>query len=92
MAGAFINSSARASATLAELAHLDQREMMMALDIPVLSFICGQDGFVAPDISRWVAENHPRATGVEFPESGHAPFIEEREGYLEALNQFVSGL
>jgi len=92
MAGAFINSSARASATLAELAHLDQREMMMALDIPVLSFICGQDGFVAPDISRWVAENHPRATGVEFPESGHAPFIEERDGYLEALNQFVSGL
>ena len=92
MAGAFINSSARASATLAELAHLDQREMMMALDIPILSFICGQDGFVAPDISRWVAENHPRATGVEFPESGHAPFIEEREGYLEALNQFVSGL
>ena len=48
MAGAFLNSSARASATLAELAHLDQRDMMMALDIPLLSFICGQDGFVAP--------------------------------------------
>ncbi len=92
MAGAFLNSSARASATLAELAHLDQRDMMMALDIPILSFICGQDGFVAPEISRWVAENHPRATGVEFPESGHAPFMEERAGYLEALDQFVSGL
>ena len=92
MAGAFLNSSARASTTLAELAHLDQRAMMMALDIPVLSFICGQDGFVAPDISRWVAENHPRATGVEFPESGHAPFMEEREGYLSALNDFISGL
>ena len=70
MAGAFLNSSARASATLAELAHLDQREMMMALDIPLLSFICGQDGFVAPDISRWVAENHPRATGVELAAAG----------------------
>ena len=92
MAGAFLNSSARASATLAELAHLDQRDMMMALDIPMLSFICGQDGFVAPDISRWVAENHPRATGVEFPESGHAPFMEEREGYLAALNNFMNEL
>ena len=92
MAGAFLNSSARASATLAELAHLDQRDMMMALDIPLLSFICGQDGFVAPDISRWVAENHPRATGVEFPESGHAPFMEEREGYLAALNNFMNEL
>ena len=76
----------------AALAHLDQREMMMALDIPLLSVICGQDGFVAPDISRWVAENHPRATGVEFSESGHAPFMEEREGYLAALNDFVNGL
>ena len=92
MAGAFLNSSARASATLAELAHLDQREMLMAIDAPVLSFICGQDGFVVPEISRWVAENHPRATGVEFPESGHAPFMEERDGYLSALNDFISGL
>ena len=92
LTGAFLNSSARASATLAELAHLDQRDMMMALDIPLLSFICGQDGFVAPDISRWVAENHPRATGVEFPESGHAPFMEEREGYLAALNNFMNEL
>ena len=92
MASAFLNSSARASATLGELAHLDQRDMLMGLDKPVLSFICGQDGFVSPDISRWVAQNHPRARGVEFPESGHAPFMEEREGYLSALNDFITRL
>ena len=92
MASAFINSSARVSSTLGELAHLDQRDMMMALETPILSVICGQDGFVSPDISRWVAENHPRATGVEFPDSGHAPFIEAREGYLAALNDFISHL
>lgn len=92
MAGAFINSSARASSTLGELAHLDQRDMMMALSMPILSVICGQDAFVAPDISRWVAENHPTARGVEFPDSGHAPFIEEREGYLAAVNEFISSL
>ena len=88
----FVNSGARATATLAELAHLDQREMLLALDVPVLSFICGQDGFVAPGISQWVADNHPRAEGVSFPDSGHAPFIEERDGYLEALQRFIASI
>ena len=63
---------------------------MAELDLPILSYICGQDGFVAPEISRWVAENHPRATGVEYPESGHAPFIEERDAYLESLTDFIN--
>lgn len=92
MAWAFIDSAARATSTLGELGHLDQREMLLALDIPVLSFICGQDGFVAPQISQWVADNHPRARGVSFPESGHAPFIEEREGYLDALQNFMASI
>lgn len=89
MGDTFIGSAARASATLGELAHLDQRDIMAELDLPILSYICGQDGFVAPEISRWVADNHPRAEGVDLPESGHAPFIEEREAYLESLIRFV---
>lgn len=92
MARSFINSSARATITLAELAHIDQRDTLLALDVPVLSFICGQDGFVAPQISQWVADNHPRATGVEYPDSGHAPFIEERDRYLEAIGQFLDSV
>jgi len=92
MARAFISSAARASATLGELAHLDQRDMLLCLDLPVLSFICGQDGFVAPGISQWVADHHPRARGVYFPDSGHAPFIEEREPYLEELLRFLADL
>ncbi|MFT4766880.1 MAG: non-heme chloroperoxidase [Glaciecola sp.] len=92
MADCFIESAARASSTLGELAHLDQRDILLALDLPVLSFICEQDGFVAPGISRWVADNHPRARGVIFPESGHAPFIEEREAYLQELHTFISSL
>jgi pimeloyl-[acyl-carrier protein] methyl ester esterase len=92
MARCFIDSSARASSTLGELAHLDQREILLGLDIPVLSFICGQDGFVAPGISQWVADNHPRARGVSFPESGHAPFIEEKDAYLDELQRFLASL
>ena len=45
--------------------------------------------FVAPAICRWVADNHPRARAIEFPGVGHAPFIEEREGYLAGLIEFV---
>ena len=89
MGDTFIGSAARASATLGALANLDQRDIMAELDLPILSYICGQDGFVAPEISRWVADNHPRAEGVDLPESGHAPFIEEREAYLESLIRFV---
>lgn len=92
MAWCFIDSSARATSTLAELAHLDQRDMLLALDVPVLSFICGKDAFVAPQISQWVADNHPRAMGVSYPESGHAPFIEEREAYLAEIQRFLSSL
>ena len=90
MADCFIGSAARASATLGELAHLDQRNILAEIDAPILSYICGKDGFVAPAISRWVAENHPRATGIELPDSGHAPFIEERETYIETLLDFVN--
>lgn len=92
MGDCFIDSAARASATLGQLAHLDQRPIMAELNIPILSYICGQDGFVAPEISRWVAENHPRASGVELPDSGHAPFIEERDTYLQTLTDFIRTL
>ena len=90
MAESFIQSSARASVTLGELAHLDQRDLLVELDIPILSYICGKDGFVSPEISQWVADNHPRGRGIVFPESGHAPFIEEREEYLNTLIDFIN--
>lgn len=92
MVDSFIQSSARASVTLGELAHLDQRALLAELDIPILSYICGKDAFVSPAISQWVADNHPRAEGVVFPDSGHAPFIEEREDYLKTLIDFTNKL
>ena len=85
----FLQASPMAAATLGELAQLDQRELLMSLDIPVLSLFGSEDSFVAPAICRWVADNHAQARAVEFPGVGHAPFIEEREGYLVALTDFV---
>jgi pimeloyl-[acyl-carrier protein] methyl ester esterase len=88
----FTEASPRAIATLAELGPLDQREMLAGLTVPILSFVGGQDGFVAPDICRWVADNNPTARTVEFPDCGHAPFIEEREAYIDALGSFLREL
>lgn len=85
----FLQSSPQAGATLAGLAELDQRDLLLALDVPILSVFGSEDGFVAPAICRWVGEHHPRALIVEFPDVGHAPFLEERAAYLSALNEFM---
>jgi pimeloyl-[acyl-carrier protein] methyl ester esterase len=85
----FLQASPLAGATLGELAYLDQRKALLALNTPILSVFGSSDGFVAPDICRWVGEHHPHAVAVELPGVGHAPFVEEREAYLAALLEFV---
>ena len=88
----FLQSSPVASATLAKLAMLDQRDMLKSLDLPILSFVGSEDGFVAPPICRWVGEHHAQARVVEFEGVGHAPFIEAQAQYLEELLQFANPL
>ena len=88
----FLQSSPLAGQTLGELAGLDQRQKLTALDMPILSLFGSEDGFVAPAICRWVADNHAQARAVEFDGIGHAPFIETREPYLEELIEFTVGL
>ena len=88
----FLQSSPLAAQTLGELASLDQREQLAGLTMPILSFVGDQDGFVAPDICRWVGAHNSNAKVVEFEGVGHAPFIEAQDEYLEALLQFSSEL
>ncbi|MEM1232257.1 MAG: alpha/beta hydrolase [Pseudomonadota bacterium] len=85
----FLQASPLAGATLGELAHSDQRDTLLGLDLPIVSIFGSADGFVAPAICRWVGETHPRAGNVELPDIGHAPFIEAREDYLAALLAFA---
>ena len=86
----FLEASPLAGATLGELEALDQRAQLLALDLPILSFVGSEDGFVAPDIGRWVGEHHAQARVIEYEGVGHAPFIEEREAYLAALVEFAA--
>ena len=88
----FLQSSPLAAQTLGELASLDQRELLAGLAMPILSFVVDQDGFVAPDICRWVGTHNSNAKVVEFEGVGHAPFIEAQDEYLKALTQFASEL
>ena len=85
----FLGASPLAGATLGELAELDQRDKLLGLDMPILSLFGSEDGFVAPPICRWVVDNHPRARGIEFAGVGHAPFLEERDAYLQSLLNFL---
>ena len=88
----FLQSSPLAAATLGELAQLDQREQLANLSMPILSFVGDQDGFVAPDICRWVGANNANARVVEYEGVGHAPFIEAQESYLAELLGFVDSV
>ena len=88
----FLQASPFAGATLGQLADLDQRDTLLGLDLPIASIFGSEDGFVAPAICRWIGEHHPRATNYEFAGVGHAPFIEARDDYLDALKSFIGAL
>jgi len=87
----FQQTSPAADAALAELDHLDQRDLLTRLDLPVLVFVGTDDGFVAPDIGRAAA----RATSarlIELDGCGHAPFIEAPERYRQELLAFLRSI
>ena len=88
----FLEASPQAASTLGELAALDQRSILTGLDMPILTYVGSEDGFVAPPIGRWLGENHPNTMTVEMKGVGHAPFIEEREQYVGALVDFLAAL
>jgi pimeloyl-ACP methyl ester carboxylesterase len=85
----FLQASPLAGQSLGGLASLDQREMLAALEIPVLSFVGSDDAIVDPAICRWVGEHCSDAKVVEYAGVGHAPFIEEREAYIGELKSFL---
>jgi non-heme chloroperoxidase len=88
----FMQTSPAADRALAQLDALDQRETLRALDCPVLSVVGGKDVFVAPEIGRQAARMAKRGQLAEFPESGHAPFIEEGPRYRDVVLRFLSQL
>lgn len=85
----FMQTAPCADTALADLDSLDQRSMLAALTVPILSFVGGKDVFVPPDVCRSVAGIARQCRIVEFENCGHAPFIEEAPRYRTALVDFL---
>lgn len=90
--GIFWQTSPVADAALASLAHLDQREELAGLQVPLLSMIGSEDGFVDPAIGRIAAEMAPKGQCSEYEGVGHAPFLEAGQRYRKELLDFLAGL
>ncbi len=86
----FLQSSPLAAQSLGELGPLDQRDTLAALQVPILSYVGGQDAVVDPAVCRSVADYGSDVTLVECASSGHAPFIEESELYHRELLAFAA--
>jgi len=85
----FVAASPLAAASLAGLGHLDQRETLRGLTMPILSFVGARDAVVDPQVCRSVADYNAGARIVEFAECGHAPFLEEPGRYNGELLGFL---
>lgn len=81
-----------ADASLAALAHLDQRELMGRIQVPALVVVGSQDGVAPADIGRFAADCLPEGRLLEMAECGHAPFIEDADAYHTELLAFLDGL
>jgi non-heme chloroperoxidase len=87
-----LQASPCADASLGALALIDQRAALAAVDAPALVFIGGRDGVVAPEIGAAAAGLLPRATRIDMPDCGHAPFLEDPETYHAALLRWIGTL
>ncbi|MGE0667988.1 MAG: alpha/beta fold hydrolase [Sphingomonadales bacterium] len=88
----FMENAPSADRALLDLDTLDQRAALRGLAVPLLSVVGGQDVIAPPGIGRAAAELAPKGTLAEFPESGHAPFIEETARYGKVLLEFLGTL
>ncbi|MDN5919046.1 MAG: alpha/beta hydrolase [Pseudonocardia sp.] len=92
MWGQFMESGPRVSDTLRALAHIDQRGLLPGITCPVLLLAGTDDGFVSFDGVAASADVFPDARLVRFDGVGHAPFLEDRDGYHTSLLSFLAEL
>jgi len=88
----FMQTSARADATLAALGELDQRDILPKISVPTLLLHGAHDAIVPHDIGAAAADLLPDGRLVTFDNSGHAPFLEETARYRDELLGFLAGL
>jgi non-heme chloroperoxidase len=85
----FMETSPRADGGLADLGTIDHRQLLPAVAVPALICVGAHDAVVDPAIAGVAAQLLPNSRLVEFAESGHAPFIEERDRFNAELLSFA---
>jgi non-heme chloroperoxidase len=87
----FIATGPRASATLAGLATLDQRDLLASFAFPVLSIGGVRDTIADPAIAGFAANCAKNGTLLTM-ETGHSPQLEAPTAYNDALLAFIRTL
>lgn len=88
----FMQTSARADATLAELGDLDQRDLLPKITVPTMLVHGVHDAIVPHDIGVAASQLLPEGRLVNFEHSGHATFLEETARYRQELVEFLGSL
>lgn len=87
----FIATGPRSSDTLADLATLDQRDLLASFAFPVLSIGGAKDTIADPAIAGFAANCAQRGTLLTM-DTGHSPQLEAPTAYNEALLEFTRTL
>ncbi|MEI7626281.1 MAG: alpha/beta hydrolase [Actinomycetota bacterium] len=85
----FMETSPRADDGLRDLGVIDHRELLTTITVPALICKGTHDAVVDPAIADVCADLLPNSRLIEFAESGHAPFLEERELFNSELLAFA---
>jgi pimeloyl-ACP methyl ester carboxylesterase len=88
----FMQHGAGAIRSLRDLGGIDQKDKLAALGVPVLVFRGTADTIVAPEIGELAAEVARDAELVSLEGVGHAPFVEDFDGYHTPLMRFLERL
>ena len=85
----FMSSGTQFEKTLANLADLDQRPLLADITAPTLVCHGRHDLYVPVTFGERLAAGLPNAQLVVFENSGHAPFLEERQAFHAQLLAFL---
>lgn len=80
------------AAIMADLTHLDWRDLFPQIKLPVLVCIGRQSQMFPLEGSAYVGEHIAGARTAFFEQSGHMPFYEEPEKFNQVVGDFVVGL
>lgn len=87
----FIATGPRTSATLMELAHLDQRDIFAAFRFPILSIGGNKDMIADPAIAAYAAKAAQNGR-LLMMDTGHSPQLERPAEYHQAILNFLAEL